>query len=107
MKPKILVVDDESSHRQMITAVLSAEGYEIKEAVDGNEAVKAVAEKFHDLILMDIRMPGLSGIEALQKIKDISPGIPIIIMTKSLKSWWPRPCSFKSSNRRTSISKSS
>ena len=81
MKPKILVVDDESSHRQMIKAVLSAEGYDIKEAVDGNEAVKAVEEKFHDLILMDIRMPGLSGIEALQKIKDLSPGIPIIIMT--------------------------
>jgi two-component system response regulator HydG len=81
MKPKILVVDDESSHRQMIKAVLSPEGYEIREAADGHQAVQAVEEKFHDLILMDIRMPGLSGIEALQKIKDISPGIPIIIMT--------------------------
>jgi len=81
MKAKILVVDDESSHRQMIKAVLSAEGYEIREAADGNQAVKAVEEKFHDLVLMDIRMPGLSGIEALQKIKDISPGIPVIIMT--------------------------
>ena len=81
MKPTILVVDDESSHRQMIKAVLSAEGYEIKEAVDGDEAVRAVEEKFHDLILMDIRMPGLSGIEALQQIKEMSPGIPIIIMT--------------------------
>jgi len=65
----------------MIKAVLSTEGYEIREAADGNEAVKAVEEKYHDLILMDIRMPGLSGIEALQKIKDLSPGIPIIIMT--------------------------
>jgi len=81
MKPKILVVDDESAHRQMIKAVLSAEGYEIKEAVNGDEAVKAVEEQFHDLILMDIRMPKLGGIEALQKIKDMSPGIPIIIMT--------------------------
>jgi len=81
MKPKILVVDDEASHRQMLKAVLSAEGYEIREAADGEDAVRSVEEKFHDLILMDIRMPGLSGIEALQKIKDISPGIPIIIMT--------------------------
>ena len=81
MKPTILVVDDESSHRQMIKAVLSAEGYEIKDAFNGIEAVKAIEEKFYDLILMDIRMPGLSGIETLQKIKDISPGIPIIIMT--------------------------
>jgi CheY-like chemotaxis protein len=42
MKPKILVVDDESSHRQMIKAVLSTEGYEVREAADGNQAVKAV-----------------------------------------------------------------
>jgi two-component system response regulator HydG len=81
MKPKILVVDDEASHRQMIKAVLSAEGYEISEAIDGEDAVRSVEAQFYDLILMDIRMPGLSGIEALKKIKDISPGISIIIMT--------------------------
>jgi len=81
MKPKILVVDDEASHRQMIKAVLSAEGYEIEEAAEGQEAVRSVEAKFYDLILMDIRMPGLSGVEALKKIKDISPGIAIIIMT--------------------------
>jgi len=81
MKPKILVVDDERSHRLMIEAVLSAEGYDIAQADSGQTAVDAVAEKFYDLVIMDIRMPELGGIEALKKIKTISPGIPIVIMT--------------------------
>jgi two-component system response regulator HydG len=81
MKPKILVVDDEASHRKMIEAVLSDEGYEIKQADDGQAAIDAVEKGFFDLILMDIRMAEVSGLEALKQIKEISPGIPIIIMT--------------------------
>ena len=81
MKSRILVVDDESSHRQMIEAVLCAEGYEISQADDGQTAIVAVEDRFYDLVIMDIRMPKISGIEALKKIKVISPGIPIIIMT--------------------------
>jgi two-component system response regulator HydG len=81
MKPKILVVDDEASHRKMIEAVLSDEGYEIKQADDGQAAIDAVENEFFDLILLDIRMRKVGGIEALNRIKEISPGIPIIIMT--------------------------
>jgi len=81
MKPKILVVDDEPSHRRMIEAVLEAEGYEIKQADNGQAAFAAVEDRFYDLVIMDIRMPKVGGIEALKKIKEISPGIPIIIMT--------------------------
>ena len=81
MKPKILVVDDEPSHRRMIEAVLEAEGYEIKQAESGQTAIAAVEDRFFDLVIMDIRMPKVGGIEALKKIKEISPGIPVIIMT--------------------------
>jgi two-component system response regulator HydG len=81
MKPTILVVDDESSHRQMIEAVLSAEGYEIHQADDGRSAVAAIEKKFYDLLIMDVRMQEIGGIEALKEIKKISPGIPIIMMT--------------------------
>lgn len=81
MKKKILVVDDEESHRQMLNAVLSGEGYEVREADDGQTAIVAVEEQFYDLIMMDIRMSRVEGIEALNRIKEISPGIPIIIMT--------------------------
>jgi two-component system response regulator HydG len=81
MNTRILVVDDEASHLQMLDAVLSAEGYEIHKAGDGQEAISLVEERFYDLLLMDIRMRKVGGIEALKKIKKISPGIPIIIMT--------------------------
>jgi len=80
-KEKILVVDDEASHRTMLNAVLSSEGYQIFEADDGKTAIEAVEREFNDLILMDVRMTELDGIEALQEIKKISPEIPIIIMT--------------------------
>ena len=81
MKTKILVVDDEPSHRQMLEAVLTADGYEVQQADDGQEAINSVEERFYDLILMDVRMSRVSGIEALKKIKELSPGIPVIIMT--------------------------
>jgi two-component system response regulator HydG len=81
MKPRILVVDDESSHRKMIEAVLSEEGYEIYQADNGQAAIDEVAERFFDLVIMDIRMPKVGGIDALKQIKTLSPGIPIIIMT--------------------------
>ena len=81
MKTRILVVDDEASHLQMLDAVLSAEGYEIHKAGDGREAIGLVEERFYDLLLMDVRMSKVGGIEALKAIKKISPGIPVIIMT--------------------------
>lgn len=81
MKPRILVVDDEAAHRRMIEAVLSAEGYDVREAADGVSAIAAIEAQFHDLVLMDIRMGGMDGIEATRRIKEISPGIPIVLMT--------------------------
>ncbi|MBI4640136.1 MAG: sigma-54-dependent Fis family transcriptional regulator [Candidatus Tectomicrobia bacterium] len=78
---KILVVDDDESHRTMLKAVLASEGYEIFEAHDGSAAVKQVEGMFFDLILMDLRMVQMGGIEALKVIKTLSPGIPILLMT--------------------------
>ena len=80
-KTKILVVDDEESHRIMLRAVLKDEGYEVAEAADGSEAVRAVEEEPFDLILLDIRMKTMDGIEALQEIRKISPLVPVLIMT--------------------------
>ena len=73
MNQKILVVDDDASHRQMIRTVLAAEGYEITEAADGEAAISAVEERFYDLVLLDIRMPRIGGIDALDRIKEINP----------------------------------
>ncbi|MBM3234758.1 sigma-54-dependent Fis family transcriptional regulator [Candidatus Poribacteria bacterium] len=83
MKPKkkILIVDDNEAHRMMLKANLSKEGYDLYEAGDGLSAVQAVRDGFFDLILMDIKMPKQSGIDALKEIKEISPGIPVLLIT--------------------------
>ncbi|MCG6534104.1 MAG: sigma-54 dependent transcriptional regulator [Syntrophales bacterium LBB04] len=80
-KQRILVADDEESHRIMLRAVLQDEGYEVTEAADGQEAVQAVEQASFDLILLDIRMTAMDGIEALLEIRRISPLLPVIIMT--------------------------
>ena len=79
--PKTLVVDDDTAHRKMLEAVLSDEGYQISQAADGAAAVTAVEKQFFDLILMDLRMPRMDGLAAQQRIKAVSPNIPIIMMT--------------------------
>jgi two-component system response regulator HydG len=81
VKEKILVVDDEQSHRTMLKAVLSKEGFEVSEVDDGTSAVKAVENDTFDLVLMDIRMTDMDGIEAITEIKKFSPSIPVIMMT--------------------------
>ncbi len=77
----ILVVDDDTSHRTMLSTLLTGWGYTIFEANDGQPAIEMVKERYFDLILMDIRMLKVSGLEAMEKIKQINPAIPIIIMT--------------------------
>ncbi len=80
-KARILVVDDEESHRIMLRAVLQEEGYEVAEAGDGPEAIRAVEQEPFDLILLDIRMTTMDGIEALTEIRKVSPYAPVLMMT--------------------------
>ena len=80
-KHTILVVDDDRAHRTMLRTLLSGWGYLIHEADDGETAIAAVRNKPFDLILMDIRMLKVSGLEALVDIKAFNPAIPVIIMT--------------------------
>jgi two-component system, NtrC family, response regulator HydG len=80
-KGKILVVDDDAAHRKMLEAVLGGEGFDVRHAENGEAAVSSAENEFYDLVLMDIRMKGMGGIEALKKIKGTTRGIPIVIMT--------------------------
>jgi two-component system, NtrC family, response regulator HydG len=77
----ILIVDDDLAHRIMLKKLLGGWSFEVFEADDGSEAIENVHKRPFDLILMDIRMLKVSGIEALEQIKIINPAIPIIIMT--------------------------
>lgn len=77
----ILVVDDDPGHLTTLKTIIKSWGYLVKTAEDGTQAVKIVKEKPFDLILMDVRMTLMSGIEALKQIKAYNPAIPILIMT--------------------------
>lgn len=78
---KILIVDDDDAHRMMLKASLSEDGYSVEEAADGDEAIRMVEEGFYDLIMLDLKMKNIHGIQALRQIKQISPAIPVLIMT--------------------------
>ena len=78
---EILIVDDDLAHRVMLKKLLGGWGYHVAEADDGAVAIEEVRMRSFDLILMDIRMMKVSGIEALEQIKKINPTIPVIIMT--------------------------
>ncbi|WP_027357725.1 sigma-54-dependent transcriptional regulator [Desulforegula conservatrix] len=81
-KPRtILIVDDDTAHRTMLKTLIREWGYDIREADDGETAIKAVKDEAFDIILMDIKMVRMSGLEALPYIKAFNPVIPVIIMT--------------------------
>jgi len=77
----ILIVDDDLNHLKTLQTIVRSWGYRVSTADDGVKAVEGVKEKPFALILMDVRMAQMSGIEALQRIKQYNPAIPILIMT--------------------------
>ena len=80
-KNNVLVVDDDHAHRTMLSTLISGWGYSVTEADDGSTAIEKVKETTFDLVLMDVRMVRVSGLEALETIKFYNPAIPVIIMT--------------------------
>ena len=77
----ILIADDDFGHRNMLRLLLEQWGYQTAEAKDGEEAVQACQNRPFDLLLMDVRMPRKSGLEALTEIRAMQPHLPILIMT--------------------------
>ena len=81
MKRRILVVDDDRAHMTMLVAMLGSWGYEVDTADDGAMAVSKVRERAFDVVLTDVRMAEVDGIEALRRIKHYNPYLPVLIMT--------------------------
>ncbi|HEX5652933.1 MAG TPA: sigma-54 dependent transcriptional regulator [Chitinophagaceae bacterium] len=75
------MIDDEKAIRKTLSEILSFEGYKIDEASDGEEGLKKFREKTYDVVLCDIKMPKLDGIEFLQKAGEINPDSPIIMIS--------------------------
>lgn len=81
MKPTVLIVDDEKNIREGLAEVFGLEDYEALTAADGQEAMKLLDEKYVDLVITDLKMPRVSGMELLQFIKQRYQNIPVIIIT--------------------------
>jgi two-component system response regulator (stage 0 sporulation protein F) len=78
---RLLIVEDEKHQRELYVMEFEDEGYEVDQASNGKEAVDMVKANKYDLVIMDIRMPEMDGIEALGKILSRDKKIPIIIYT--------------------------
>lgn len=81
MTPHILVVDDEKAILKLLTDMLKDEGFLVSSAENGYEALKQIEKEEPDLVLLDIYLPGINGIETLQEIKKINASIPVIIIS--------------------------
>jgi len=78
---KILVIDDEDIVRISISRALAPEGYEIKTVKDGSEGMKQLEQEEFDLVLTDLKMPNMDGIEVLSNIKNRWPKTDVVIVT--------------------------
>src|SRR5678816_757625 len=76
----ILIIDDEKAIRKTLSEILSFEGYKIDEASDGEEGLKKFRERNYDVVLCDIKMPKIDGIEFLQKAGESNPDVPVIMI---------------------------
>ncbi len=81
MPDRILVVDDESAMRRSLAIMLRREGYAVSEEADGRAAIASLARETVDLIITDLRMDGVSGLDVLRHVKQANPGVEVIVMT--------------------------
>lgn len=77
----VLVVDDEGAIRYSVSKTLQRVGYTVSEAASGEDALEAMKKDRYDVVLTDIRMPGLTGVELLKRIKEVAPDAIVILMT--------------------------
>jgi len=79
--PCVLVVDDEPGIRETMSDILALEGFSVTVASDGEAAVAMCAERSFDFALLDIRMPGMGGVETLQALKAMAPSLRVVMIT--------------------------
>jgi two-component system, NtrC family, nitrogen regulation response regulator NtrX len=81
IKSSIMVIDDEEGIRETLSGIFEDEGYEVLTAGSGEEALKALREQSPDLILLDVWLPGIDGLETLKEIKGMKPDLPVIMIS--------------------------
>lgn len=80
-KKKVLIVDDQNGIRILLMEVFNSEGYTTFQAANGKAALDIVSTESPDLVLLDMKIPGMDGLEILKHIKEINPAIKVIMMT--------------------------
>ncbi|MBX3300408.1 MAG: sigma-54-dependent Fis family transcriptional regulator [Acidobacteria bacterium] len=78
---KILIVDDEKSYRQVLTLLFETEGHSVRTAMNGREALEMLGEEQADIIVSDIKMPDMTGIEMLRAVRETDPDLGVVLMT--------------------------
>ena len=86
----VLVVDDHAADRETLRAILEDNGYEVSLAEDGRQAISMATERHHRVLLMDVKMPGMDGITALQEIRKVDPLVRVIFITGYALEDWAR-----------------
>ena len=81
MAPKILVIDDDTSLRRVLEYNLEEQGYEVRTAADGEEGLELFAEQEPDLVITDLKMPGMGGFQVLSAVKERAPDTIVIVIT--------------------------
>ena len=79
--PSILIIDDEQVMRDVLTTLLSEEGYKVFSAISGEEGIKQIKQKTIDLIVLDLMLPGQGGLATLEEIVSIAPDIVVIMIS--------------------------
>jgi two-component system response regulator PilR (NtrC family) len=79
--PNILIVDDEQSYRQLLSLVFETDGHKIRTAMNGRQALEALAEEPAEVVISDVKMPDMDGIEMLRSLRETSPDIGVVLMT--------------------------
>src|SRR5271166_6354315 len=78
---RLLVVDDEASVREALALVLDLSGFEVATAVDGREAIRALAADSPDAVILDVLMPGLDGLEVCRRMRAVGDRTPVLMLT--------------------------
>ena len=78
---KILIVDDERSILELLKTVFQKQGYRVETSLSARKALDMIEEDSFDLILTDIKIPGMSGMDLLKKVKEMNSDIPVIMIT--------------------------
>ncbi len=88
MSKRILVIDDEETIRKLFVATLEDTPYEVDTASSGEQGIELEQKTRYDLVFLDLKMPGLNGVETLRRLWELDPGVPIYIITAFHKEFF-------------------